>query len=179
MHPQLSGIISELQAAQDRLHRLAHGLTSNQWKQRPDPKRWSVAECVEHLNLTSRAFVPPLERAIAEARRLGGGAPARYRRDPMGWLLWKTMAPPVRFRVPTTPAFVPDADRAPEELLAEFDRLQATLIALTRSADGLPIQRTRVPSPFSARTSYNAFAALTILPAHQQRHIWQAERALA
>lgn len=179
LHPQLETVIAEFQAAQARLHRLADALPEDRWARRAHPDKWSVAECVEHLNLTARAFLPLLEQAIAEARGLGGAAPARYRRDPMGWLLWKMMPPPVRFRMPTAAAFVPHADRPRAEALAEFDRLQAEQVRLTRAADGLPIDRVKVPSPFDKRASYNAFAALTILPPHQERHIWQAERAAA
>ena len=91
MHPQLAAIVDEFTAAQANLHRLAAQVAPDQWTKRPDPKSWSVAECVEHLNLTARAFLPLLERAIEEARALGSPAPARYRRDLMGWLLWKTM----------------------------------------------------------------------------------------
>lgn len=177
MHPQLNAVVDEFRSAQQRLHRLARRLEPAQWS-RTDPGHWSPGECVEHLNLTSRAFIPLLETALAEARDAGGEAPKRYRRGMMGWFLWKMMPPPVRFRVSTTAAFVPGGDRPPGELLAEFDRLQATLIRLTESADGLPIHRTRVASPFSARTSYNVFAALSILPPHQERHIWQAEQVV-
>lgn len=178
MHPQLSAIVDELVAARSHLHRFAATLTPDQWTRRPSPRSWSPAECVEHLNLTARAFLPPLERAIAEARALGTPAPGRYRRDLMGWLLWKTMPPPVRLKLPTAASFVPNADRPPAELLAEFDRLQEEQIRLAREADGLAVDRVRVPSPFSAKASYNAFSALSILPRHQERHIWQAERAL-
>lgn len=178
MHPQLATIVEELRAAQARLHRLAGRLAPEQWTARPDPKRWSVAECVEHLNLTARAFVPLIERGLAEGTRAGGPAPTRFRRDFLGWLLWATMPPPVRFRVPTTPAFLPTADRPPAELLADFDRLQEEQIALVRSAEGVPLQKIRIPSPFNERVSYNAYSALSILAPHQERHIWQAERAV-
>lgn len=178
MHHQLQAVIDQFHGAQARLHRLVDSLPEDRWARRSDPKAWSVAECVEHLNLTARAFLPLLERGIAEARRLGGPAPARYRRDPMGWLLWKMMPPPVRVRIPTAASFVPHADRPRAEAMAEFDRLQSEQVRLTGEADGLPIHRVKVPSPFG-KASYNAFAALTILPPHQERHIWQAERAAA
>jgi hypothetical protein len=176
MHPQLLDIAGQFRAAQARLHALAGRLAPEQWTRRPEPARWSVAECVEHLNLTGRAYIPLLESALDQARVLGAPAPRRYRRDPIGWLLWRTMPPPVRHRTKTVPAMVPNADRPPAELLAEFDRLQAAQLGLTEAADGLPIQRVRIPSPFGP-VKYNAFSALTILPVHQERHIWQAEQA--
>src|SRR5690606_22865710 len=112
-----------------------------------DPDRWSVSECVAHLNITSRAFLPPLRGALAEARALGQAAPRRYRRDPLGWLLWRTMGPPVRMKVRTPAAFVPvDAGGAPD-LRAEFGRLQVELQRCVSEGDGLPLQAVKLPSP--------------------------------
>lgn len=179
LHPQLVTILEELRAARARLHRLAAEVPAEQWARRTDPDRWSVAECVEHLNLTGRAYLPLLRGAVDRAREIGGPAPRRYRRDPVGWLLWKTMGPPVRFRVRTTAEFVPGAEPDREALIAEFDRLQEEQIRLTEAADGLPLHRVRVRSPFDPRVRYNAYSCFSILPAHQHRHLWQAERALA
>ena len=44
--------------------------------------------------------------------------------------------------------------------------------------DGRPIDRVKVTSPFNPRLRYNLYACLTILPRHQERHLWQAERVL-
>jgi hypothetical protein len=61
--------------------------------------------------------------------------------------------------------------------MADFERLQAEVIACVRTADGLPIDHIKLVSPFDARLRYNLFAALTIIPRHQHRHLLQAERA--
>jgi DinB superfamily len=178
---QLAGVVADFEAAQQRLHRLSATLPDARWAVRADPERWSVAECVAHLNLTSRAYVPLLRAALERARALravsGEATPVRYRRDPVGWLLWRTAGPPVRLaRMRTTAPFVPEGDLPREEVIAEFDRLQAEQVACAREADGLPLDRVRITSPFNARLHYNLFACLTILPRHQHRHLWQAER---
>ena len=36
----------------------------------------------------------------------------------------------------------------------------------------------KITSPFNPRIRYNLYACLTILPPHQERHIWQAEQVL-
>jgi len=95
----------------------------------------------------------------------------------MGWLLWKSISAPGRFKAKTIPAFVPTSDRPAEEVIAEFDRLQEVQIALTRTADGLSIDRVKMVSPFNANVRYNIFSALSILSRHQHRHLWQAEQA--
>jgi hypothetical protein len=179
VHPQLQEIVEEFESAGERLRRLAAGVGAEAWARRPAPDRWSVAECVAHLNLTSAAFVPPLRRILGAA-----GLPRltdprrRFRRDPLGWLLWRTMGPPVRLRFKAPARFVPGAAAPKDHLVAEFDRWQEQQITIVRDTDGLELDRVRIPSPFNRRISYNGYSALGVLPRHQHRHLWQAEQAI-
>ncbi len=177
MSPQLEEIVREFESASIRLRNLHRSLTPDKWNRRPAPESWSPGECVAHLNLTALAMLPLLRQGLEEARRIGHASGESYRRGIIGWLLWRTISAPGRFKSKTIPAFVPSSDRPAEEIVAEFDRLQAEQIALTREADGLPIDRVKMASPFNARVRYNIFSAISILPRHQHRHLWQAEQA--
>src|SRR5512147_226905 len=102
MHPQLEGIVTEFERGSLRLHRLAQTTSAEHWRARPAAHRWSASECIAHLNLTTAAFRPLVERALNEARRLeasgrGRPAPARYRRGLIGGILWKVLSKPGRF----------------------------------------------------------------------------------
>lgn len=176
MQPQLDAIRADFGTAQERLHALAARTTADQWARRADPNRWSVAECVGHLNLTGEAFVPILALAVTEARQLTGPTPRRYRRDPLGWFLWRLLDPSVRLRFPTTTKFIPTATERPEVMLAEFDRLQAEQVRYLEEADGRPLGQVRVDSPFSPGRTYNLYSCFTILARHQLRHLRQAEQ---
>lgn len=176
MHPQLKTIDDELSAALERFHRLVAEVPHARWSEAPAPGRWSVAQCVHHLNLTSRAMLPELESAVARARETGGGAPARFRRGVVGWMICRASQPDTRMKSRTKPSFDPPSAPPPAEIEAEFERHQAAQRALLASADGLPLHRVKVRSPFGP-VSYNAFAALSILSAHQLRHLAQAEAA--
>jgi hypothetical protein len=178
VHPQLQAVADGLLAAQERLHRLAESTSPESWGARADPDRWSAGECVAHLNLTAIAFLPLIRRGLEQAAALGGGAPARLRRDLTGWVLWRTAGPPVRFRVRTTAQFVPSGSEPLGRLLATFDRLQDEQLDVVVQADGRPIHRVKIRSPFDPRLRYNLYACLTILPPHQERHIWQAAQVL-
>lgn len=120
MQRQLADIVRQFEDAGARLHRLADALPPDRWSRRNDPRRLSVAECVAHLNLTSRAYLPLIRRGL--------------------------------------------------------DELQAAQIRFVRAADGRPVDRVRITSPFDARLRYSLYSAFVILPRHQRRHIVQAER---
>jgi hypothetical protein len=177
MRPELSAIEEEFQSALVRLHEVRVRVPPDIWKRRPAPERWSPGECVAHLNLSSASMVPLVRAGIEEARRRGGSAPSRYRRDFLGWLLWKGLGPGRGFKTKTIPAWIPQGDRRPDELVAEFERWQTEQIALVRQADGLPIQAVKITSPVDVRARYNVFAALSIMARHQHRHLGQAEQA--
>ena len=42
-------------------------LGEEQFRWRPRPDAWSIAECLEHLNVTARVALPRFDEAIAEA----------------------------------------------------------------------------------------------------------------
>ena len=178
VHAELQAVIDEFESALVRLRALRDNVPASQWVSRPEPERWSIGECVAHLNLTSTAFLPLMRTGLDEARRSGHAASARYRRDVLGWLLWRSMGPPVKRKFKTTAPFVPRSDRTSADLVSEFERLQGEQLVLARAADGLPIDRVKIASPFNPRLRYNLFSALSILPRHQHRHLWQAEQNL-
>jgi hypothetical protein len=177
MHPQLQALIDDFTSARERLHRLRDTVPAEKWNQRPAEGSWSISECVAHLNLTSHAYVAPLREALARGRANGGAARANFRRDLFGWLIYRAVRPEAKMKVRTSAAFVPTATAAPAELAAEFDRLQDEQMELVRQADGLPIHKLKIKSPFGPGIRYHVYPALTILPAHQHRHLQQAERA--
>lgn len=185
MQRQLKAITDSLRSAQTRLRRLSDELSDENWSKRPGPDRWSAAECVEHLNLTSKAYLALLPDAVMRAKKRGGPAQKHYRRDALGWFM-SIMIGPLRhlgtFRivpVKTTPKFVPKRGRSRTEILSNFVRLQAELAAVIRSGDRLPLDQVKIVSPFGGRVKYSAYSALVIIARHQHRHIQQAEEASA
>ncbi len=182
MHIELTSILDQFETVQARVHKLVDNLSETRWAERADAARWSVAECVAHLNLTGRAYLPLLREALEEASRLDEPPPARYRRDLLGWMLSLAMGPVPRigrFRlgaVRTIPDFAPAGGLPRAQLVAEFDRIQREQAGLVREADGRPINRVWVTSPFDQRLRYNLYSTFVILPKHQRRHVVQAER---
>ena len=176
MHPQLQDLTDEFLFATARLHALMRAVPAERWPVRRYPERWPVAECVAHLNLTSAAYDEILKGAITKHQRPTTRFTGRYRRDFFGWLLWKSQPPPVRIRTKTIARFIPESTAPTEQLVAEFDRLQEVQWRRLAEADGLALNDIKVVSPFNAKLQYNLYSCFSILPAHQHRHLWQAEQ---
>ncbi len=182
MQKQLAAVVDSLESAQQKLRLLSDKVSGEEFTRHPAPDAWSAADCVEHLNLTSRAYVPLLRNAIAEARSLRKEHSGSYSMDFAGRLLAFMMRPMKHIgkfklgRVKTTGPFTPRGGQTREQLLSDFVRLQSDLIGLVRSADGLPIDDVKIQSPFG-KMRYNAYAALEIVAQHEHRHLQQAEEA--
>src|SRR5688500_2052257 len=98
MQAQLAALTADFESAIRRLDALDRSLATSGWERRPSPQSWSAIECVQHLNLTGEATLPRVREGIAAAKATAGRAPARYRRDLWGWLLWRGLRQPGRFR---------------------------------------------------------------------------------
>ncbi|MEW5974770.1 MAG: DinB family protein [Acidobacteriota bacterium] len=172
---QLNDLQDQLKAAASRAEQLAGGLSGTQLEHRPLRDRWSIAECLKHLTLTSRAYLPIIDCAIEEARLSGllGGGP--FRMDWMGRVLKWVVEPPVRIRVRTKAEFHPPETALSVRALPEFLETQEQLLRALQRVNGIALDRIQVISPFDPRVHYNLFSCFHLLAAHQRRHLWQAE----
>lgn len=177
MHRQLLEIQNELQSNSDWVSRLADWAREEDWVARPAAGAWSASECVQHLNTTSREMVPRISEQLLESEQ--SDDPGLYRLGFMGWLIWKASSPPARMKLRTPEAFVPSGGRTKREDLIAWGVRQSAVLGAIDFADGRPLNRLQIVSPFDARVRYNAYAAFRIIAAHQRRHLDQAEKTIA
>ena len=181
MKRQLSEVIKAFEHSQARLERLMEAVPEEIWSERTDAARWSVAECVAHINITNTAFLPRVRKAIEEARALPRKTSGRYKRDLLGAMFGSMVGPMKKIgkfriaKVKTLPPFVPSGNLPKGATVAEFKRINDELIALTRECDGLAIDQVKITSPFGEKIHYNLYSALVMIPRHDERHLEQAE----
>jgi hypothetical protein len=176
LSPELDEFRKEFERLADEARAAAGGLTDEQFNWAPEG-RWSIAQCLEHLNTTARAYLPALDDGIADAIRRGlyGAGPFRY--NLIGRLMAKSMEPPPRFSVKAPKVFQPGPPRSRQETLAAFGAYQVQFIDRLRQANGLDLARSRVKSPAGwMRLPLGSTFALTA--AHERRHLWQAHRVM-
>lgn len=174
MTPELGDLVRQLDAVKAGGQALCAGLTASQFNWRPGPGRWSIAECLVHLNVSTSCTLPAFDRAIEQRRTAPG--PFRY-----GWFArWmvRSMEPPVKWRMKTFKIFEvpPGATHALAQVLPEFLAVRDGLADRVRRADGLDLKRIKVVSPANRffRLPLGAYFAFVI--AHERRHLWQARQ---
>src|SRR6476620_3981286 len=165
----------ELKDARLRAEALVSGLTPAQLTKRPHPGKWSIAECIVHLNVTAAVVQSLMEKAIARGKRNNTLGTGPFDIGPKGRLLVWFAEPPPKIRIPAPrnirpPARIDD----PLKLLPQFLKAQDEWERLIKEAAGLHQAKLKIApllSPFRARLS----PAVPWMLAHQRRHLWQAE----
>jgi len=176
---ELEGYLRQIDAVTQDAHALVAGLSDAQFGWRPGTGRWSVAECLDHLNRSIALTLPAFDRSIADARarELRGRGPFRY-----GWFakwLVRDMEPPARRRYRTVNRLVPGSDGRTDAVHQEFVALREALARRVRDADGLDLKRAKVQSPVTRLLRMPLGAYFAMILAHDRRHLWQANQVRA
>lgn len=151
-------------------------LTEDQFNWRPAPGSWSIAECIDHLNVTARLYLPHLDEGIAEAIRRGLYGEGPFTHDLIGRLFVKSMEPPARIRIKAPLSFHPGQRRSRSQIMAAFRAYQVQFVDRLRQASGLDLRRAKVRSPASTWIRVSLNSGFALMAAHERRHLWQAHR---
>lgn len=170
-----SKLLEELNDARIRAGNLAQGLTPEELARRPDPGKWSIAECIAHLNVTAAMVQRIMSKSIdrGKEKKLSGKGP--FKLGARGRLLVWIASPPPKFRMRAPKAVAPPVTITdPAGVFPEFMRAQDEWERLLKQAEGLDMSKIKIGplfSPFRCRLS----GAFSWMMAHQRRHLVQAE----
>jgi hypothetical protein len=150
--------------------------TPEKLTQRPDPSRWSIAECIGHLNIVIEDYQPLITAAIEHARKENLIGKGPFNLGMLGRFMVKTMEPPVKRKFKAVPRLaspvpVGDASKLLEGILARQDELER----LIRQAEGLNQEKIKIQSPYAWWLRLRLCAVFAFILAHERRHIDQAE----
>jgi len=168
----------QLEAVLDDAESLAGGLSDSQLAWRPAPSRWSVADCLNHLNVTCGKYLPRTGEMIAQARSQGLTGRGPFRHPFVGNWFVRLMEPPPRRKLRVPGVFAPLPDQPAASLLPEFRRLSRLLLAQVAESDGLDLAAVKTPSPAARHFTLTLGQCFAALAAHDRRHLWQARQVL-
>jgi len=153
---------------------LAGPLSDEQFFWRPSPEAWSVAHCLDHLNVVARLYLPRLDEAISDAIRRGIYGAGPYSYNWIGRFTVYMQEPPVRLRLQAPGSFVPQPGRPRAEIMAAYRAYQVQFIDRLRQANGLDLARAKVSSPVATWLRFSLGSGFELMAAHERRHLWQA-----
>ena len=176
LSPELAELDRQFAAAKAEASELVNGLKESQFNWRPDARIWSIAECLQHLNIVGDRYAHVLEKTLAEARARGlvGQGPFGY--GWLGkWILVNTEPPPKR-KVKAARSLTPAYGQPITAVLPTFLHLQEQLALRLEQANGLDLARVKVPVPGFGPVKLNLHITFARIAAHERRHLWQARQ---
>ena len=177
MNPAIEPLIEEMEQNVARAETVAWGLSDAAFNWRPEPQKWSVAQCLTHLCMINEVDLPHLDRSIAEARGKGWLHPGPY---DFGFLTRRFISliePPVKRRFPAPKSYTPPpADVSRETTLRRYREVMGAMIARLEAADGLDLRKARTVMPALPLLKMPLGGRFALMASHDRRHLWQAER---
>jgi hypothetical protein len=175
MNLDLDRCARDIKEARLRAQSLVSGFPPDQFTKQPEPGKWSVAECILHLNTTAQVVQSLMEKAIAQVKRDNKVGSGPFGIGFKGRLLVWIAEPPPKFRMRAPKKVRPPATiNDPAKLLPDFLKAQDEWERLIRESSGLDLAKIKIGPRFSAFRMRLA-GVVPWMMAHQRRHLLQAE----
>ena len=176
-------LLSSLSGRLDRVEAAVRGefgsLTPAQLNWRPAEGAWGVGHCLEHLMKSNAPYFPIFSRATS-------GTWCHTFAERLPWLprLWgrivyNAVKPATKRKTPAPKMSRPTTDAIPGDIVDRFCMQQRELIVAMQGLKDLDLYKFIITSPLFWLVTYNLRDAVEIIVAHEERHLLQAQRALA
>ena len=174
MTPEIESYRDQLLSIKQELPGLVNHLSDTQFNWRPAPDRWSIAQCLDHLNLMAAKFIPAIDAAIATAKQKGLLSPGPFSYPMLERLFVGSQEPPPRLRFPAFKAFVPPPTLPRNDVISRFLDWQEQLDLRLLRADGVDLRKAKQRSPVMPIVTWRLGTLFALTLAHERRHLWQA-----
>ena len=174
--PALRAYLEQIDAVRLGARALVEDLTAGQFVWRPDPRRWSIGQCIEHITRTVQLYPAKIETMLVEARARKQRGELPYREGFVSRLFVSGMEPPPRMRVRTMRRVEPPVQLDRQVVMSDFERALDRFAELIVSADGVSLRHARMPSPFAPIFKFTLGQVFAMNLAHARRHLWQARQ---
>ena len=136
---------------------------------------WSVAQCLEHMAVTSQTYVVALRAASVKARP--GHRPFQAAGWPSRYFLSKA-EPPAKIKIRAPKKIQPPSQIAKANALAHFLQSNEEVKKFVQETAGLDLCGVRFRNPFVPLLDFTVATGLLVIAAHNRRHLWQAQEIL-
>lgn len=180
MHAELEALLEAVGRIDADARALVGDLTDAQVNWRPEGgARWSIAQCLDHLAKTNRAYTEHFLPVVERARAAGVGPFRGLRPSWFGKTFVRVLEPPVRQRARAFKRILPAPELPRDEALTNLLASHQAFRGLVRAASEVDVNRVRAANPFVPLLRMRVATALQAVPAHDRRHLWQARQVLA
>jgi hypothetical protein len=160
-----------------RAEQVTEGLGDDQLNWRPEKGRWSIAQCLDHLNRANGKIVAQMEAGIEKAKASGGTKVGPWKPGFLERFFIRAVGANAPFKSPVPPDFVPGERASREEVLPEFHAVHERYLACLDEVEKSGLLLARIASPVSklVKCTLGTWFAATV--EHDNYHLGQADQS--
>ena len=157
-------------------------LSETQWTWRPGPKKWSIAECIGHLNIFAKHYLERAEKAMSAKGALSSVLQT-FKSGYWGERLSTSMKPLPDGQIPSPMGTMGMFDPTKKEwvnkdTLSTFIKYHKMMLAQIERADRYDLEGIRITSTLGPIIRFKLGDTFRFMVAHDQRHLLQAKRVM-
>ena len=176
----LQTVVDAIVAIEQRADEIAAGLSEEEFQWQPDGgRRWSVAQCIDHLAVGAEVYLATIRPVVDQARHKG--VPRRGPATPgfFGRKFINSLEPPVKMRGKAPNKILPRPKRSRDEIMRSFHDAHAAFRQLIADCAEIDTNAVTFKNPFLTFVNMKISTAINVIPAHGRRHLWQATNVVS
>jgi len=169
----IEDLIAEFQVNIKRVDLLSQ-LPLEKLNYKSSPEKWSILECLEHLNLYGDFYVPAIEKSIQENKLKTDDY---FKSGVLGNYFVKSMKPKAKLnKMKTFSANNPAGSNLDLNVIERFNKQQHAFLKSLELAKAINLTQTKTPISVSKIVKFRLGDTFRFISAHNDRHILQAEK---
>lgn len=151
-------------------------LSINILNKKEDVSKWSILECLEHLNHYHAYYNPAIATAAKKAKTSTGNN--SYKHGWFGKMSIDMMSPDNQKKQKAIAKMNPSGSKLNMDTITRFLNYQQEVLSFLKTAKDININQRKVPVEFFKLMKMKIGDALAFVVTHERRHILQAQKAL-
>jgi len=173
----LQKIVSDVDAVDRAAEGLAARVTDEEFHWQPDEgRRWSIAQCLDHLATINELYTAAIREGVKVARARGWKRRGPAMPSFFGRKFVASQEPPVTRRWRAPEKVQPRPRRSREQIMEAYRHAHDDFRQVVADCAQLDVNRATFPNPFFSLVRVKVSTGLHVVPAHDRRHLWQAEQ---
>tara|TARA_R110002072_G_scaffold182054_1_gene338206 strand:+ start:165 stop:719 length:555 start_codon:yes stop_codon:yes gene_type:complete len=178
-HYLIRELISDTQEIVTTVEDTFSALDKVQLYTRPAPNRWSVLECIEHMNIANAHYISQFDVKLPAAKPTMNAN--EFKPGLMGNYFVKMIKPKSDGRIPspmkTMKKFIPEM-KLNDNTIRNFLADQQSILKALELSKRLDLNKIKITSAIGPIVTFKLGDAFRFLIGHNQRHVIQAKKVL-
>lgn len=172
-------IIDRFEQVSAEMQTYFQGLSEVQLNWKPNPEKWSIAQCLDHLIVSNQTYFPVLREHVEGKHRKTFVEKLPFWAAMGSSLMIRFVQPEPAMKMKSPSVFQPTSSTVKGDIVDRFLEHNQALIALFQEADQLERhEKIVITSPAASFLTYTLRATAEVLANHEERHFKQALQVL-